>query len=634
MGVATRYKHGRSIATLALGTGMNDNMATGTYSGNRQEWRWLWALWIIAAGCTQPQLLPTAPLTAATPLELAQQQLGSGDFVGAAAAFSRLAETSQEPAATTLRNRASLIRLDLGEPLASAPNSGQAAALSAGMQALASQQAGPALAALLPVQTAALDPYERGLYLRTLGRAQLLNGEPQPAAINLTLAERFPLPAKRRGELTYAIWAALTQSGLAALVGQLKPEAPQAAGWLALLDLEARTGGSPVEFALELARWQSTYPHHPAQSLLVEELLEKAEEGQTPVHRIALILPLEGPLAKVATAIRDGFIGARFAQADPAALPDIVVYAASAAQTPAVVKLAVAEGADFLVGPLEKPAVEALLAQGELGAPLLALNTTARQAEGSRAFYQFGLRPEDEAGDLAAHAWQQGARRAIAMVPNSDLGRRLLGALRAQWEAQGGELVESVRYNHDVSSYKAAVRQTFGMAESEARAQALAGVVRRAIAFDAVRRNDVDAVLLVAAPHDARQLLPQFRYYAADGLPIYATSLVYSGAPDQRADTDLNGLSFGDSSWALDLGDVALKHIFVRQWGADAAYLRFYAFGVDAWGLVSHLRTLRGQAEQTLEGATGTLSVDAGGVVHRKLKWARFVNGRPRALER
>ena len=270
-------------------------MATGTYSWDRQGWRWIWILGIIAAGCAQPQPLPATSPSPTTPLALAQQQLASGDFAGAAAAFSQLAETSPEPAATTLRNQASLIRLDLGEALASAPTTGQPALLSAGMQALAAQQAGPSLAALLPIQTATLDPYERGLYLRTLGRAQLLNGEAQPAAINLTLAERYPLPAKRRTELTYAIWSALTQSGLGALTGQLKPEAPQAAGWLALLDLVGRTSGNPVEFASQLGVWQSTYPHHPAQLLLIDELLEKAEEGQSPVRRIALVLPFEGP---------------------------------------------------------------------------------------------------------------------------------------------------------------------------------------------------------------------------------------------------------------------------------------------------------------------------------------------------
>ncbi len=633
IGVATRYKQGRSIATLEAGTGMNDNMVTGTYSWDRQGWRWLWILGIIAAGCAQPQPLPATSPSPTTPLALAQQQLASGDFAGAAAAFSQLAETAAEPAATTLRNQASLIRLDLGEALASAPTTGQPALLSAGMQALAAQQAGPALAALLPIQTATLDPYERGLYLRTLGRAQLLNGDAQPAAINLTLAERYPLPAKRRTELTYAIWAALTQSGLGALTGQLKPEAPQAAGWLALLDLVGRTSSNPVEFASQLGVWQSTYPHHPAQLLLIDELLEKAEEGQSPVRRIALVLPFEGPLGKVAIAIRDGFIAARFAQTSSDSKPDVVVYPASVATTAAVIKLAVSEGADFIVGPLEKPAVAALLAQSELHVPVLALNTTEHATDPSRAFYQFGLQPEDEARDVAEHAWQQGARRAIAMVPNSDLGSRLLGAFRTQWAAQGGAMVEAVRYTHDVSSYKEAVRRTFGLAESEARAQALAGVVRREIAFDAVRRNDVDAVFLVAAPRDARQLLPQFRYYGADGVPIYATPLIYSGVLNPRADTDLNGVFFGDSSWSLNVGDLSLRDTFLQQWEVDPAYLRFYGFGVDAWHLIAQLRTLRGQAIQTLEGASGTLSVDTGGVVHRSLKWASFINGKPRLLE-
>jgi outer membrane PBP1 activator LpoA protein len=192
----------------------------------------------------------------------------------------------------------------------------------------------------------------------------------------------------------------------------------------------------------------------------------------------------------------------------------------------------------------------------------------------------------------------------------------------------------SARFKRDVGSYEKTVQQVFGLSDSAARASELKRVLRRDIAFDAQRRDDLDAVLMAAMPVDARQILPQFRYFGADAIPVYATSMIHDGGRDTRSDKDLDGVSFGDTAWTLAIGDSALHAASATYWRLNPAQQRFFAFGVDAWRLLSKLEELRSHPELRLAGSTGTLGIDAGGVVHRKLVWARFTDGTPRLLDK
>lgn len=595
---------------------------------------------IMATGCVQPQqAAERQPAAAPDPRQLAERQLSAGEFAAAAASFEKLAATATEPAATELRLRAALIRLDLNEAPAAAvpesalPDPAQEAlrTLAVALNLLATGDAAGASTQLSALTQAAFGPYERGLYLRTLGRVQLARREAVPAVTNLVNAETAPMPEARRGELTHAIWDALQATGAANRAAALPPDAPHAAGWLALAELHAAHGFDPAAFANALAGWQSSYPQHPAQTLLVAELIEQSEEALAPPSKIALLLPLRGPLANVGQSIRDGFIAARFSgMMNPA--PEVMVYDVNAANAVATLQQAVADGAKFVVGPLEKGALDALLASAELPLPMLALNTATKPPASTARLFQFGLRPEDEAIDAADRAWQDGRRRMIAMVPANELGERVMSAFAERWRALGGTLVESVRFSSSVQSYAAAVRQTFGLQQSEARAAALRRLLRRSIVAEARRRDDVDGILLSAPPVEARQILPQFRFLGADNLPIYATSNIYGGTRNPGADQDLNGVMFGESPWILGTGDQTLKRIFDSHWRGSTAGLRFFAFGTDAFRIIPYLGQMRAQPGMRVAGASGQLYLDDAGLVRRSLTWARFAGGSPRLL--
>lgn len=595
---------------------------------------------IITSGCAQPQQAATPAAAPPNPREVADRQLAAGQFEAAAAAYAALAASAQPPAATDLQLRAALIRRDLNQdpgitlPENTLPDPAQEAmrTLAMAQSLLAAGDAAGAVTQLSAVTQAAFDPYLHGLYLRTLGRAQLARGEAAPALNNLVSAETAPMPEARRGELTHAIWDALQAAGLERARAALPPTAPHAPGWIALAELHAAHGYDPAAFASGVAGWQTSHPEHPAQTLLIAELLEQSEEGLAPPAKIALLLPLQGPLANVGQAIRDGFISMRFSGVMQPP-PDITVYDVNATNAVATLQTALADGAKFIVGPLEKNALDTLLAAGEPPVPMLALNTATKPPASTVRLFQFGLRPEDEAIDAAERAWQDGRRRMIAMVPANELGERVLSAFAARWQALGGTLVDSVRFRSSVQSYADAVRQTFGLKQSEARAAALRALLKRAIVSEARRRDDVDGILLSAPPVEARQILPQFRFLGAANLPIYATSHVFSGARNPGADRDLNGVMFGDAPWILGTGDRALKSVYDSHWRGGIGNLRFFAFGADACRIIPYLAQMRAQPGMRVAGATGQIYIDGGSLVRRQLTWARFAGGSPRLLD-
>jgi outer membrane PBP1 activator LpoA protein len=59
--------------------------------------------------------------------------------------------------------------------------------------------------------------------------------------------------------------------------------------------------------------------------------------------------------------------------------------------------------------------------------------------------------------------------------------------------------------------------------------------------------------------------------------------------------------------------------------GGPAA--RLFAFGMDAYALLPYLDWLLAHPDAYLDGATGQLTADPFGRIHRLMSWARFVNG-------
>jgi len=136
---------------------------------------------------------------------------------------------------------------------------------------------------------------------------------------------------------------------------------------------------------------------------------QRARDGLHPDRRcdgipdqIALLLPLSGRAEPVGVAVRDGFIAAYLEQA-PATRPRLKIYDVAAESVGSAYTQAITEGAGFVVGPLTKEDVAAVVPLSDGRTPVLALNFLGESVSPPHNFYQFSLLPR------MRRAWSRGA---------------------------------------------------------------------------------------------------------------------------------------------------------------------------------------------------------------------------------
>ena len=487
---------------------------------------------------------------------------------------------------------------------------------------------------VLPDPAAAPDPALRAATLGVRADAYAVTGRAGRALADRIDRERL-LDAPTAVDANHeAIWTILRGLPAPRLEELAATEAePVLRGWaeLALAARRARAGDIAVEESLD--DWRGRFGDHPANPRFVATVAERVRAALTYPDRIALLLPLSGRLAEPAAAIRDGLMAGYYARPDRISRPEITVYdtGEDGLEPVAAYEQAVADGAEFIVGPLAKPAVAAL-AELDLEVPVLSLNYLAGDTDAPPdRLYQFGLLPEDEARQSAAAAIQNDHFNAIALVPAGDWGGRMLDAFRERYESLGGSLLEISRYNSKASDYGRPIKRLLNLDSSYQRERALESRIGRSVRFEPRRRQDVEVVFMAAMPRQARLLEPQLEFHRAGGLPAYATSHVFTGSADQEADWDLNGLYFTELPWILDNLDEpdGLYREVVEYWPrARERHTRLYALGVDAFTVLPHLERLA-RRDAIFNGRTGRLSLGEGRRLHRQLRWARFVEGRP-----
>ena len=437
----------------------------------------------------------------------------------------------------------------------------------------------------------------------------------------------------------FAIWETLNRLTDAELQ-QLRTAPPPdpLSGWMELVELSRLYLQQPDALAEVTPHWQQRYPRHPATQAFIPKLLESMSLAGQPPAQIALLLPLNGKLADAAAAIRDGVLAAYYDTPDTTLQPrlQIIDSGDTADSALAAYQQAVLDGAQFVIGPLRKEAVQTLAIQPQLAVPVLALNQLEEQSLANPSLYQFGLAPEDEAREVARLAWREGYTRTIALLPESEWGERVYTAFAEEWRMLGGEILDARRYDNSKTDHGKIISDSLHLDSSKARHQQLTRQLGMTLEFEPRRREDVDFFFLIASPNQARLIRPQLSFYRATSIPVYATSRVYSGQPNAAQDTDMNGIVFCDMPWMLvkDSNWQHLQQTINDFWPMTAdRYARLYALGIDAYRLVPYLGHANAGLFGAYRGVTGNLTLASQGLVSRTLRCAEFVRGVPVLLE-
>lgn len=329
-------------------------------------------------------------------------------------------------------------------------------------------------------------------------------------------------------------------------------------------------------------------------------------EGYAMPTQIALLLPTEGALAVPASAVREGFFTAYFDDKSDSPRPAVRSYdsGGTPAQSLAAYKQAVNDGAQLVIGPLGRDGVAAMFAQGSLPVPLLALNHPDNNVPPPAGSAEFGLLPESEGAQAAARMSERGINQAIVFLTGDDRSRRAAAAFKAQFESLGGQVTSQAELPAGNVDYSDQIKAALATA------------------------GDGSGILLLLRAQTARLLMPQLKLAGATQ-PVFATSLVYGGGDSADADRDLDGVEFCDAPWLFDAQPGLPDHGVIAAQLPDArnAAARLFAFGMDAYALAPYLDWLRSHPGTYLPGATGQLTEDDQGRVHRVPIWVGFQNG-------
>mgnify|MGYP001805948451 FL=1 len=562
---------------------------------------WLLVLFssILFTACTanpsKQQAQYLAPIPAAK-LERAVALETQGKSADAAELYLNLASKVGAPARTQLQLQAARAYLNAGQTApaqqtlaAIAPNPLPAVQqallqLTQADLALLDDRPQDAIVLLKRLPVRALTPEYQRQRLGSLAAAQRLAHHPLAAVKTLSvLDQQLDDPSARL----------LNQVSLLSTLNLLNDAEVQAVvhngdarltGWAEIAQLTRRAGANVSELHRNYRQWRQTHPRHQALPGLARAYAATLSGGYAPGDQVTIMLPRSGYFAAAAKAIRAGITAAH--QADDPEQRPILSFVDSTQDNRllAIHAKAIADGVDYVIGPLQKAAVDDLAAQRVLTVPTLALNETTQIDKRAANLFQFSLSPENEAAEVANKAYARGLRQALLLYPNDAWGERLAQAFLQKWGALGGVMRGQTRY-----ATSEANTAPFGQLLDDSAADLL--------------------FLVTATPEAAHQLYPRIRLAAPPTLSVMATSHVYSGA----ADAALNGLCFVDIPWMLT------AHSNVTPELADAL-ARLYAMGIDAYRLLPRLTGLAKNLGGYYSGQTGGLSLDQIGRIRRQLQ--------------
>jgi outer membrane PBP1 activator LpoA protein len=330
-------------------------------------------------------------------------------------------------------------------------------------------------------------------------------------------------------------------------------------------------------------------------------------------------------LAQAGEAVSDGFFAAYYQHLGAPNLQRVRLYDSSQ-DASAAYQQAIADGAEFIIGPLDKDGVNSIAQQRQLSVPLLSL-TYPDQPPLTRLanFYQFGLAVEDEARQAARAGIKLGYRRACAITTAQEVSERTAQAFASEWQKLGGTLLSKHVFTQQ-DTFSQSLHQLMQLDQSQARATQLQQQLSSKLEFTPRRRADVDMIFMAVSPAQGRQILPTLAFQYASNIPVYATSSIYSGDLDASNNDDLNGVLFNSLPWIFDTAN-PVKQTIAENTKSSAIYGRLHALGADALMLYSRLPELQSAPQMRIYGATGALQLMPDGRIEREQLWARFNHG-------
>jgi len=471
-----------------------------------------------------------------------------------------------------------------------------------------------------PTEDMPLDLQRR--YLRDLADAYRQNGNLLDSANTLQQLEALQTDHQTRLNTQSEILRQLALLNELVLT-DLQPSPPGiAGGWMQLALLIKQHGDDPQALQPQLAQWRARFPRHPAFPELIDTYQARLQQQVLRASHVAVLLPQSGRFATAASAVRDGLMVSYY-QLDPRKRPQLRFY--DSADTNKIWPLyseAVSDGAEIIIGPLQKEALTQLSRAGELPVPVLALNQVQTDTAPPENLFMFGLSPEDEARQGAERIWLDGLRQPVILVPQGDWGERIAQAFNNRWQSLGGSPVDYRSYDAETHDYSPSITSLLHLDQSKQRHRQMQQWLGQRLEFEPRRRQDLDAIFLAARPRQAQSFPPLLQFHHAADLPLYATSHAWTGKLSSQQLADMKGMMLSDIPLLVSVAEreTLAQHLP----GMNTPLIRLNAMGMDALNLLPHLTRLRSSTYESLDGHTGNLFMDAENRILRQTVWLKL----------
>ena len=304
-----------------------------------------------------------------------------------------------------------------------------------------------------------------------------------------------------------------------------------------------------------------------------------------PPKQIAVLLPFEGKYEQVANQIKTGIMKA-FMTSDQRTI--LKFYNSGALddieETYQQAKL---EGADFVIGPLRKEAIERLLTTADEN--VLALNNI-----GYAPFTQFSYKSANEISQLIRHFTAQNYQNIGILSSDTGANIKTAQAIKSAWlQTQGHSAVLSTYPNHKPKLRKA-LGDLINEESSTERYNTLRWATGHKLKFFPRPRQDFDAIVIIDNSARMAVFKPQFAFFELN-TPIYGTSqLSPKKLQHIPVNRDLAGVQF-------------LAYPVVFQ--PNNLSSNFEAFGWDSFQVATQLHNLR-FGGYLAQGKTGELTLE------------------------
>ena len=391
-------------------------------------------------------------------------------------------------------------------------------------------------------------------------------------------------------------------------------------------------------------QFQTVYRGHILSRVLPENITLAMTIQAVKPEQLTVLLPLSGRLARTGQAVKDGIMAAYFhasnADSAEAQLPRLD-FVDTTDKTPEEIIASLGD-TRFVIGPLLKDTIDALIPllpptvnmlalnrpDGIIGTMEL-LNETAPPETTFADIKYFALAPEDEAVQLAQFIFDKGLRAPIVIASQNSLYGRMNDAFVDKWNKLSDlhrtrPNVTTVSFS-DSGSLKDGITEALDVAQSNTRINQIEYMTNDEVYNMPRSRRDIDAIIAFASPQDTELLNPiieaSLNPYDGKQVPVYATSRSMDYDSGKNQWRDLQNIHFLDMPWLMPNHKwQPLAQLIKETWPERTTLQnRLFAFGYDAYNLLSNVGYLSTLPYASYEGLSGRLSINEHGEVIRLL---------------